>query len=148
MNEQQITDILRSCLRQVANEQPPLDIASIRENVVAFRIGVFLEARDEFREYIIDSEYNRDVAANDLKRRSTGGAIRPDLVVHKRTGNNEDNLLALEVKWSNSQPEAIQDDRHKLADIKQKYEYPFCVLLILPRNLDNFSDNATIEFIS
>lgn len=147
MNEQRIEGIIRECLRQVANEQPPLDITSIRENVVAFRLGVAFEARNEFREYNIDCEYNRDVAANDLKRRLSGGTIRPDLIVHKRTGNNEDNLLALEVKWNNSQPDAIQDDRNKLADIKQKYGYPFCVLLILPRSLNNFVDNAIIEFI-
>jgi hypothetical protein len=148
MNEQQIDGIIRDCLRRVANEQPPLDLTSIRENVVAFRLGIAFESRNEFREYKIDSEYNRDVAANDLKRRLSGGTIRPDLIVHKRTGNNQDNLLAVEIKWNNSQPSAIQDDREKLADIKQKYGYPFCILLILPRVLNNFADDAVIEFIS
>ncbi len=69
------------------------------------------------------------------------------LIVHKRTANPDDNLLVIEIKWKNSPEEKIELDRLKLGDIRERYSYDFCILLILPRNFNNFENNSVIEFI-
>jgi hypothetical protein len=65
--------------------------------------------------YVLDQDYERSGAG--VKRLSGGGLpkkIVPDMIVHRRGGNNaDDNLLVIEVKVSD-QPAGILHDRAKL----------------------------------
>jgi len=94
------------------------------ERTISYRLAFHLSKC--FRNYIVDCEYNRNIDAEDLKKRldivgdcigyedNIGSTIYPDIIVHKR-GNNLNNLLVIEVKkHTNSCLKGIERDRCKL----------------------------------
>lgn len=64
---------------------------------VAHRLAVYIE--NEFAGWNVDCEYNRQGLDSNTKVRDSGGAVRPDIIVHHR-GQVEraHNLLAIELK--------------------------------------------------
>lgn len=64
---------------------------------VAHRLAVYIE--DQFQGWHVDCESHRQGPNGDNKRRDECGAVRPDIIVHRRgRAEREHNLLALELK--------------------------------------------------
>lgn len=151
MDEEQIRTIILESLQAVANERPAFAVQFARENAVAARLFFHLGNRPEFAMLNVDSEYDRAGLENDPKTRPNGGEIRPDIIVHNR-GNNDANLLAIEVKFRaartrRTNDDGMEGDRDKLRDIERQYRYAFRVLVKLPRDLNNFAEADNVEFI-
>jgi hypothetical protein len=80
--------------------------------------------------YDVDCEYNR-AGLNQIKRGNNGGRVYPDIIVHRR-GQQNDNLLAVELKKSKAGPNAILRDQKKLEGYVRgqlRYKYGLSVVL-------------------
>ncbi|MCC6140155.1 MAG: restriction endonuclease subunit S [Nitrospira sp.] len=78
--------------------------------------------QDEFQEWDVDHEYNRD--GNDPKRGTSGTLTTPDIIIHRR-GTNE-NFIVIEVK-----KERGGEDLNRLREIatQRRYRYAFAITI-------------------
>lgn len=117
MEDREIKEIVESAISQVRNEERPLQSGS-SERAFAHRLAVYME--DPFGGWDVDCEYNRQgmltkmlegIAECDERRRTD--RIYPDIIVHRRTNDNEptesENLLVIELK--NDDAEDVCDRR-------------------------------------
>src|SRR5437016_3684984 len=101
----------------------------VGERAVASKLACHLAPL--FPDYDVDVEYNRhglDPKDLDLPSECRGGGthlIVPDIIIHRR-GNDDDNLLVIEVK-KESNPESRICDRVKIDGMKRHYRYAFGV---------------------
>lgn len=162
MNDLDIKAILLEALSEMQEENPLLKIESISERAFCFRLG--LKIANNFEGYILDSEYNLDLRGNLSKSVPNVGRLLeiasllkksikphkllvPDFIVHKRTETFAENLLAVEIKWHTANPLEIEFAEEKLKALKVKFEYKFCVLLVLPREWFDFPNRCSLKFI-
>lgn len=120
------------------------------ERSITHRLALYLE--QEFRDLNVDCEYNRE--GDDPKRyheREIVDQINkaginaddtedktafPDIIVHKR-GNNEDNLLVIEVKkYCGNHTEIDGKDKLKLEafTVENQFRYKYGIALQIPVN--------------
>ena len=103
------------------------------ERTVCARLAMYLQA--VFPGYDVDVEYNRH--GFDPKRlqeipncKNHDSLVYPDVVVHRR-GNDDSNLLVMELKKStNTEPRDC--DRTKLKCCVDAFKYDFAVLVDIP----------------
>ena len=112
--------------------------------LLRYLVGVF-PAHD------VDVEYNRhgidpkrvtgleDIAGN------SDGLIVPDIVVHQR-GNDDNNLLAIEIKKT-SNHEDRDRDKNKLRALRTEYRYEHCAFLEIPV-ADRVGERPIVEWIA
>ncbi|MEU8900133.1 hypothetical protein [Nocardia sp. NPDC048505] len=103
---------------------------NVHEQALGFRIGLFLANAIERPDskLRVDSEYDREGTEPKVILREGRIGKRPDLVIHVR-GNNESNLLAVEIKKS---IKALKDDRERLRALQSHpFHHHAAVLLIL-----------------
>ncbi|WGL97249.1 hypothetical protein QE177_08385 [Arsenophonus sp. aPb] len=114
------------------------------EPTLTSQIGRYLQ--DEFPDYNVDCEYNRNIDGpkkvylvtehsgtinTDYKKLNL---VVPDIIVHKR-GNNHHNLLVVEFKKStNNDSVAYAKDRIKLEAIKHDIRYTYGLFIELETN--------------
>lgn len=123
ITEKEIKNSIKSSLKLFKeNDFILLDI-NVNERTIVHKIACYLQS--EFNEWDVDVEYNRD--QNNTKRISDSSII-PDIVIHKRTTNN--NLLAIEIKKN----EISEWDLNKLKKIKSEFNYRY--ILYINLNLD------------
>lgn len=93
------------------------------ERSIVFRLGLYVAHNFEKCGYDVDCEYNR---REDGKKSLIGRQYNyPDLIVHRR-GNNENNLLVVEVKTRNDRQSAhFQNDINKLIGFTKKGPYSY-----------------------
>ena len=118
------------------------------ERSITHRLSTYIER--EFREYNVDCEYNRE--GNDTKRYreivdqlnraeinaddTEAKPAFPDIIIHKR-GNNEDNLLVIEVKkYCGNHTEVDEKDKSKLEAFtaQNQFRYKYGIALQIPVN--------------
>lgn len=107
----------------------------VHERSITHRLACYLQ--EEFREWHVDCEYNRDCESkDDIKRDSNdkkrGRKIYPDIIVHKR--GETQNLLAIEAKKEKRKTRRrdIGDaDRDKLRKLLERYEHALFLSLIV-----------------
>lgn len=95
------------------------------ERAVTGRLALYLQG--EFSDCKVDVEYNRHI---DAPKKAGSSLIVPDVVVHSR-GNDEQNILAVEVKpfWS---ARSRDNDRAKLCYLTgPEYQYDLGALVEL-----------------
>jgi hypothetical protein len=111
------------------------------EQSIAFRFTLYLNEALQTVKWVndlqldIDIEYNKNgLAPKRTPRRPKG--TRPDVIIHKR-GNNESNLLIIEIKgWWNQESREI--DIIKLEDFThQDGEYKYGLGVFLELNINN-----------
>lgn len=102
-----------------------------------------LKDNNNFSEYNIDCEYNRDIF-NEKKYKEIvydekKHKIKPDLIMHKR-GSNDCNILAIEFKtYFNYNKKSIKIDRLKLQALTNSelnYKYKIGLLITLGKKRD------------
>jgi hypothetical protein len=81
--------------------------------------------------YDVDCEYNRRVGLDPIKRANNGRRVYPDIVVHRRRQQN-DNLLAVEVKKTKAGSKAIQKDEKRLKEdyVRGQLNYKYGLLVL------------------
>lgn len=101
----------------------------VGERCIAHKLGGYLS--NLISEYDVDCEFNRDL---DTVKKMGGHKIIPDIIIHKR-GNNDDNLIVIEVKpWWNDKREGFINDEKKLkylTNCNNQYRYKYGLSLII-----------------
>jgi hypothetical protein len=99
------------------------------ETALAFRLGLHL-SRKVTAGWDVDAEYDRQGRHGELKEKTDGKHMRPDLVVHRRgSGGPENNLLFLEMKrhWRSTSGDGR--DRRKVLQAVTRHNYQIGVAL-------------------
>ncbi len=123
---------LLRCLDCVADHDGRLLRLGPSERAVAHRLAVYLE--QEFPDWCVDCEYNRQGDAGDRKEVQIGGEagnVDPDIIVHVR-GPHGPNLLAIELKPASATNGDKERDRNKLRGYLADHHYGVRRLYRLP----------------
>ncbi|MBE6123975.1 MAG: hypothetical protein E7184_00325 [Erysipelotrichaceae bacterium] len=96
--------------------------------------------QSNFKKYFCDVEYNRDhgqiktIKTNDGNIRN----INVDLIIHSRCNDEEnDNMLALEMKKISNTDQDIENDRERLrylTNMNREYRYKYGILFLIDCN--------------
>lgn len=95
-----------------------------------YELNKQLEKKD-LKNYHADIEFNRVIkkATNKVKQlpdeKGTPKHIFPDIIVHNRSEENPDNLLALEMKKSTARGYAKERDKNRLSLLTSLYPYKY-----------------------
>lgn len=126
--------LIEKVLDKLYKEEPELFVLDdskkiekhVGERAIVFRFGLYfqkeLEKYEWFKEYKLDSEYNRNGTAP-KRLPIVGDRIFPDLILHRR-GNNDANLLVIEFKgWWNRNQEYDEKKIRQMIDKNGEYRY-------------------------
>ncbi len=131
-----------------------LDV-KINERSLTHQLAVYLE--QEFPEYNVDCEYNRDghdskkLLSFKIKKNITpddteGTTVYPDIIIHHR--GTKDNFVVIEAKKTLNQNQD-KNDKQKLKAYKQELNYLHAFFIRFPvgDELNNYSETSTNSFI-
>ena len=133
MKFEEIKNKLNKCLEKLYVEDKFLfsyetKDSRVSERCLTYRLGYYMQ--DEFKEYNVDSEYNRHIKDNKyLNNRN----IYPDLIIHTR-GNDNFNLLWIEIKKYATQCNEDIKRLKKVTSNAYEYQYKFGVMVVLEKN--------------
>ncbi len=147
----EIKQKIRRSLRQLQQSDKYLLNINASERSITHILAIYL--KKEFTDLDVDCEYNREgdkpkkyqeivneincigIRVDDIEARTAF----PDIIVHKR-GNNDDNLLVIEVKKLSGNPNPIDSiDEQKLRAFldKDQLDYKYGLGLQIPVGLRN-----------
>ncbi len=132
-NFPRIDDFIKALFDFLKREKFLLE-KGVNERSITHKLAEYLQR--EFQDYYVDCEYNRmlkdeiyitknlkleikDTKSTDLKQTT----VYPDIIIHKR-GNNEDNLLVIEVKKEENNS-SKDYDTNKLKAFTNQLNYKF-----------------------
>ena len=136
---------VNSALKTLETNDTCLFEISINERSLCARLAMYL--RDEFPEYDVDCEYNRNITEDDFLKRlrnkyylellgktispsdTDGVTVYPDIIVHKRRSAPEVNLLVIEVKKSSNKTDS-KIDLAKLRAFKKELHYQYARFIV------------------
>ena len=150
--EELIQRAIQQAIKLDDHSNPRKKLLTTSERNIAFHIGAALthiiRDKDEFMDYQVDVEYNRQGADDDPKKLD-GENVIPDILIHKRgitfEEDTEANFLYMEVKVIhrfNGTRENIRDhdkltdfmhDKHKLLHARSEKQYIHTAFLIFNR---------------
>jgi hypothetical protein len=136
MNENDIERVLDCAMRDLFSRDLYLITNDASERSIAHRLGIYLESHLKLlgSDLHVDCEYNRVnftlpkiLQCIDDRTIPKGRGVYPDLIVHDR-GNNDNNLLVIEIKKSTS-GDAGGFDKKKINGYvdELRYTYGFCL---------------------
>lgn len=137
MSPDQLLEMFLSAARKARDEEPRIGIANSHEWATVGRIAVWLGRETKIVELeqqgiFVDTEYGQ--MNNAEMKHLNGRDARIDMLVHRR-GLQTTNLLACEVKMSNSKPSCIEaNDRAKLEKLTLDFGYHLGLWISLPRS--------------
>jgi hypothetical protein len=121
-------DTLKQCiidaLKQLIKEDALLIKNSLKEECINHKLAQHIEKELNSREIqfgSVDIEYDKYL--EDAKELSTNDRIRPDILVHKRVGGNQGNLIVIEAKKYYSRTR----DREKVMRLVDGKEFRYTV---------------------
>lgn len=132
MKQAKVEEQLNVALGLLYTQDAYLLNVGANERAITHRLGMYLQ--DEFPDWHVDCEYNRDghepkrvtLAECEFDRESY---VCPDIIIHKR-GCKGPNLLVIEVKANlEMHEEGTQHDQRKLAAYKKEFNYEYAVFL-------------------
>jgi hypothetical protein len=164
MDNKFITKYIHPVIADLYDKDALLFDHDLSERSIAFRFAHYLQNKfDELKEYevFVDCDYNSHIKFEDGEWRryhgkpledrdgsgSTGRFI--DLIVHKRTGNeNEDkwsDLICFELKkWNNQTDRRNDKDRNNLERLTMDFGYKYGFHVIFGRT----KEEVTVEIFS
>lgn len=152
MTQKQLGELLREVFDSFSKETPRLELKlgkkdrRVHERAICFRLGLHLAKKVEPEFGFVDSEYNLDLNADDLKSLpgvGKTGRVMPDLIIHRRTKNKEQNITVIEVKFVGDDA-GIQESQERIKKFREKYGYLAGAVVALPESYDNFVNSAQI----
>jgi hypothetical protein len=130
MEEQEVTTRLNRALREVEENDRYLLEFDLSERSIVSRVALYLQ--NEFPDFNVDVEYNRDGATPKRLGLPQGYAnfnengqvlVVPDVIVHRR-GHDGPNILVLEVKkTTNAEPRDYDRERVRALRTQLRYEF-------------------------
>lgn len=119
-------------------------IHHVGERSIVFRLAHYMQnIMDEyscFENYVLDCEYNRNGTDREMLPSFTNG-ICPDVIIHNR-GNNDNNLLIMEVKtYWNSDNKRDKVRIREFLDESGEYRFSFGISLVIKRNREDVRVN-------
>lgn len=136
-----------------------LFVADVNERSITHRFAMYIQ--DEFPEYDVDCEYNRDgleaKRLNSFKKPidnsdTNGASVYPDIIVHHR--GTRDNFIVIEAKKSSNLQEHQDEGQCKCDHCKLRaykndlsYHYAFFVIFPVGNDYESFSDVFIGEYI-
>ena len=129
MNTEDLKKILINSLNETYHKDNHLYDNGLCERSKVFRIGLILSQKikenSEYSSYSVDSEYNK---RGSLDKIITGDyAQYPDLMLHKRGDNPDENLLVVEFKVQSTSftKDGFENDVKKLEHLTKNNEYNY-----------------------
>lgn len=153
MEEQEVTTRLNNALQKVAENDRYLLEFDLSERCIASRLALYLQ--NEFPDFNVDVEYNRDGATPKRLGLPEGYAnfdengqalVVPDVIVHRR-GHDGPNLLVLELKKTTN-PEPRDCDRERVRALREQLGYEFGALIECETRRGHQPGIATLEWLS
>jgi len=135
----QIQNIIKNVYQDLIKKDFFLLKNDASERSITHRFAIYLEnhLKENFSDYHVDCEYNRDgigLAAKTIRMEEDyeklGYKLRrvfPDIIVHKR--GEQSGLIAIEIKKTN---QSIDKDLKKLKAYKKVLKYPYAFQIIFP----------------
>lgn len=130
MEYEKLIDLFDYALRMLYEKDHVLLDIEAQERAVAGRLAIYLQHAfvPEFQdELCVDIEYNREGV--EIKRRHRGdrkGWIAPDILLHRRTSVDKDNIFCCEVKQNEDE---FNNDSDRVKDAVRERHYLFGVNL-------------------
>lgn len=134
MTKRQVQFRVKRALGALFNRDGALLERNASERAIAAKFALYLVPL--FEQYDVDVEYNRHglqpkaVNLADDCQEAGRKLIVPDIIVHRR-GNDDHNLLVIEIKKQNNR-ESRNCDRAKVRAIKTELSYQYGLILDLP----------------
>ncbi len=138
MRTDEVKDYLEQATVRVEKEDCHLLMIDVSERCIAARLAMYL--REYFADYHVDVEYNRHgedkkklydlLDRNDCRRDrdDEGQRVLPDVIVHQR-GNDDSNLLIIEMKKSANKGD-IEKDKRRIKAFRAELGYQFGALVV------------------
>jgi hypothetical protein len=111
----------------------------LNERTISHRLAMYLQRL--FPTFNVDCEYNRDhddakmlffpADLNNNVLDTNAKTVYPDIIVHHR-GDNDHNLLVIEIKKSSRGSESAYFDMEKLQLFHEQYCYHNCLFMQIP----------------
>ena len=134
ISEKLAKDAIECCknaIREFYKKDYKLIDLQCNERSMMFRIGIYLyehmKAHNSLNEYDLDCEYNRK--GTNIKTLDEQNII-PDILIHKR-GDDNMNLLVIEIKKSDNSIENDKEKLKKLTDTNGDYKYSLGLEIVL-----------------
>mgnify|MGYP000976703956 CR=1 FL=1 len=130
-NISQLQEHIRDAIKELYRESSFSELykSNAYECVFSHRIAVYLEQFFSEQGFVVDCEYNKDFSNDDNgKRGDDGQSIRPDIIVHKRGGDRNNNLILIEVKKCGYKNKKAKKDIEKIKNC-QNLGYDLCVFV-------------------
>ncbi len=146
-SEKTVREKIERALKKLLKFDSQLLSFDVNERSITHRLAIYLE--DEFPEYHVDCEYNRDVKdpkrINKIKEKANmtenpndpiadtnAVSVYPDIIVHRRGKN--DNFLVIEVKKTKNrnQSEEEEKDKAKLRAYIEIFKYVYAFFIKVP----------------
>jgi hypothetical protein len=139
-NFEEVRARVESAIHKLWQDDLDLIDRNVNERSITHRLAIYVEEAFSEWEYHCDCEYNRNYSGpkrlKDLKPDDTDPtSTYPDIVLHKRR-SNEENLLVIEVKKTDS-PKGTSFDKEKLQAFtsdEQQYKYRWGLFLRINRD--------------
>ena len=140
LNKNEIEKRIKMALKILYIKDIYLIENNVEEIAITHKLGMYME--NLFPGYDVDCEYNRITYKNGnlAPKKCNKHIVRPDIIVHKR-GNNDDNLLALELK-KNANNNQEKKDMDKLKNYISELGYSYGIYIDLIPNYDNMIQNG------
>ena len=124
-----------NCIEKIYEDDSYLLKHNNHEITISSKLAQYLFL--EFKNYNVDCEYNKNI---DIPKRieESNSIFRPDIVIHKR-GNNENNLVCIEIKTSHNNQTRLNDYSKLKSITKQSgnYKYKLGVFIDFNKNKKN-----------
>lgn len=126
LSEQDKISVVKDAIRQFYEYDIDLIKKGLCERCLVHRIAVYLEKNPSLTGYHIDCEFNKefldDVVSDKVVSNVNGNYI--DIIVHKRSNNEGENLFCFEVKRADSR-EDKEKDRENLRILTNENEFAY-----------------------
>lgn len=126
MEKEKIVKLVDIAIKELLNNDSALFQRGVNERAIAARFSNYLQ--NNFEEYSVDADYNRHGVkpkrvelpeeCRNKKDEKGNSLIIPDIVIHDR-GNDDNNLLAIELKKDDNAENSKCDDLRVQALIDQ-----------------------------
>ena len=131
-NQKEIENKLENARNKFLKNDKYLLNVKANERSMTHKLAEYLQ--QEFQEWNVDCEYNKDkeevkrLYRSDQNNRLIPVNVYPDIIVHKRM-MEESNLLVIEAKKSSHSKKSIKEDVEKLSLFMQQFNYKYAVQL-------------------
>ena len=156
MEEKELKEKIRESIKLLFLNDCFLVENDCNERSVTHKLAEYLQQRINYEDYCVDCEYNK-MKGDDLKpyiaKRlnlpinkidnddTEAKTVYPDIVIHRR-GNNEKNLLIIEVKKNtNHNQEDINFDIKKIKNYIKELNYEFGLFIKIEKSFDKTFNN-------